>query len=102
MDGFAVRGADVASAPARLRIVGTAPAGSLLERAIEPGTAAKIFTGSVVPAGADTVIKVEDTEEAEGTVTIRVTAKPGANVRSRGEDIAPGATVLAQGTVVGP
>jgi molybdopterin molybdotransferase len=102
MDGFAVRAADVASAPARLRIVGSVPAGSLLERAIEPGTAAKIFTGSVVPAGADTVIKVEDTEEADGMVTIRVTAKPGANVRPRGEDIAPGATVLARGTVVGP
>src|SRR5262249_30804408 len=102
MDGFAVRADDVASAPARLRIVGSAPAGSELGRPIEPGTAAKTFTGSIVPPGADTVVKVEDTEEADGMVTVRVALQRGANVRPRGEDVAPGATVLARGTVVGP
>jgi molybdopterin molybdotransferase len=102
MDGYAVRGADVATAPARLRVLGTIPAGSLLARAVEPGTAAKIFTGSVVPDGADTVVKVEDTDEADGVVTVRVPMATGANVRARGEDIAPGATVLARGTPLGP
>ena len=102
MDGFAVRGADVATAPVRLRLVGSAPAGTLLAGRVEPGTAAKIFTGSIIPAGADTVVRVEDTDEADGVVTVRVVVKPGTNVRSRGEDIMPGATVLAPGTIVGP
>jgi molybdopterin molybdotransferase len=102
MDGFAVRGDDVARAPVRLRIVGSAPAGSLLAGPVEPGTAAKIFTGSVIPDGADTVVRVEDTEEADGVVTVRVPIAHGANVRARGEDIAPGATVVVAGTVLGP
>jgi molybdopterin molybdotransferase len=102
MDGFAVRGADVATAPARLRIVGTVAAGALLPGRVEPGTAAKIFTGSVIPEGADTVVRVEDTETADGVVTVRVPIKPAANVRPRGEDVMPGATVLARGTRVGP
>jgi molybdopterin molybdotransferase len=102
MDGFAVRGADVATAPARLRIVGMAPAGSLLSGRVEAGTAARIYTGSIIPEGADTVVRVEDTESADGVVTVRVPIKPGANVRPRGEDILPGATVLARGTRLGP
>ncbi len=102
MDGFAVRGADVATAPARLRIVGSAPAGTLLDVPVEAGTAAKIFTGSVVPDGADTVVRVEDTEEHDGVVTVQVPIRPGANVRLAGEDIAPGAVVVPAGTVLGP
>lgn len=102
MDGFAVRAADVAEAGARLRIIGSAPAGSLLGGAVEPGTAAKIFTGSVIPEGADTVVKVEDTEETGGVVHVRIAAKAGNNVRNAGEDVAPGAVVLAAGTPIGP
>jgi molybdopterin molybdotransferase len=102
MDGFAVRADDVARAGARLRIVGSAPAGSLLGGPVEAGTAAKIFTGSVIPDGADTVVKVEDTRAADGFVTVAVALARGANVRPRGEDVAPGATVLRAGTVVGP
>jgi len=102
MDGFAVRSDDVAHASARLRIIGSAPAGSLLAGPVEAGTAAKIFTGSVIPDGADTVVRVEDTESADGFVTVTVAVKHGANVRPRGEDIMPGATVLAAGTMVGP
>src|SRR5262249_56528892 len=78
MDGFAVRGDDVRTAPARLRLIGSAPAGTLLDVPVEPGTAAKIFTGSVVPQGADTVVRVEDTEECDGVVTVRVPVKAGA------------------------
>ncbi len=102
MDGFAVRGADVASPGAHLRLIGSAPAGTLLDRAVEPGSAAKIFTGSVVPDGADTVVKVEDTEERDGTVVVREAVKPGANVRLAGEDIESGAVVVAAGSVLGP
>jgi molybdopterin molybdotransferase len=102
MDGFAVRGDDVRTAPARLRLVGSAPAGTLLDLSVEPGTAAKIFTGSVVPDGADTVVRVEDTDERDGTVTVRVPVRSGANVRLAGEDIERGAVVLPAGTVIGP
>ncbi|MCW5893109.1 MAG: molybdopterin molybdotransferase MoeA [bacterium] len=102
MDGFAVRAADVAAAGARLRVVGSAPAGSLLGGAVPPGAAAKIFTGSVIPDGTDTVVKVEDTSSADGVVTIAVAATPGQNVRLAGEDVAVGAVVLAAGTRIGP
>ena len=101
MDGFAVRGADVGTAPVRLRLIGSAPAGTVLDVPIEPGTAAKIFTGSVIPDGADTVVRVEDTEERAGTVVIQVPVKPGTNVRSAGEDIEIGATVVRAGAVLG-
>ncbi len=102
MDGIAVRGADVAQAPARLRLIGSAPAGSLLGGRVEAGTAAKIFTGSVIPDGADTVVRVEDIEEADGAVVVKVAVKPGSNVRLRGEDVVPGTVVVAPGTVLGP
>jgi molybdopterin molybdotransferase len=101
MDGFAVRGADVGTAPVRLRLVGSAPAGTLLEVPVEAGTAAKIFTGSVIPDGADTVVRVEDTEERDGAVVIQVAVKPGTNVRHAGEDIEVGATVVRAGAVLG-
>ena len=101
MDGFAVRAQDVATAPARLRLVGMAPAGTLLDTAVVPGTAAKIFTGSVVPDGADTVVRVEDTEEHDGTVIVQVPVRAGANVRLAGEDIEPGAVVVPAGGVLG-
>jgi molybdopterin molybdotransferase len=102
MDGYAVRGADVGTAPASLRVIGSAPAGTLLDVPVETGTAAKIFTGSVVPDGADTVVRVEDTEEHDGIVSVRVPIKTGANVRLAGEDVMSGAVVLGRGTVIGP
>src|SRR4029450_6327619 len=101
MDGFAVRGADVGTAPVRLRLIGSAPAGSLLGVPVQPGTAAKIFTGSVIPDGADTVVRVEETEERDGAVVIQVAVKPGTNVRSAGEDIEMGGTVVRAGAVLG-
>ena len=65
---------------------------------VEAGTAAKIFTGSVIPDGADTVVRVEDTEtSATASSTVRVALKRGANVRPRGEDVAPGRRSLARG-----
>jgi molybdopterin molybdotransferase len=102
MDGFAVRGDDVRVASARLRLIGSAPAGTLLDVPVEPGTAAKIFTGSVLPDGADTVVRVEDTEERDGMVEVRVAVKTGANVRLAGEDVAPGTTVVRAGATLGP
>lgn len=102
MDGYAVRHADLESLPARLRVVAVAPAGTMLTNALEPGTAVKLFTGSVVPRGADTVIKVEDTDRGSDTVLVNAAPARGANIRMAAEDIAPGQVVVAAGTVLGP
>lgn len=102
MDGFAVIGSDVARPGARLRIVGSIPAGSVRGEALAAGTAVKIFTGSVVPPGADTVVRVEDTTTDGDVVTVTAAIPPGANVRHAGEDVEIGARVLAAGDVLGP
>ncbi|MCR4339065.1 MAG: molybdopterin molybdotransferase MoeA [Gemmatimonadaceae bacterium] len=97
MDGYAVRASDVA-AGAKLRVAATIRAGGLAERALEPGEAMKIMTGAPVPAGADTVIRIEDTGEKDGVVTINDARDTGRNVRRRAEDIAEGQLVVARGT----
>jgi molybdopterin molybdotransferase len=102
MDGYAVRHADVAGSPARLRVVGHEPAGTIVGAAVEPGTAIKLFTGSVIPTGADTVVRVEDTEESDGVVVVRKAPARGANIRDAGEDVRPGQVVVAAGAVLGP
>jgi molybdopterin molybdotransferase len=102
MDGYAVCAEDVATAGARLRIVGFVPAGSVLAASLGRGTAVKIFTGSIVPPGADTVVRVEDTESAGEHVVVQVALPRGANVRLAGEDIAIGATVVRSGHEIGP
>jgi molybdopterin molybdotransferase len=104
MDGYAVRHADLAPLPARLRVVAAEPAGTVVDAGVSPGTAIKIFTGSVVPEGADTVVKVEDTEAEEGGALVVVRAAPahGANIRQAGEDVRPGQVVAAAGAVLGP
>jgi molybdopterin molybdotransferase len=102
MDGFAVRAADVAAPGARLRITGSIPAGSVHTEPLASGTSVKIFTGSVVPPGADTVVRVEDTEPAGEHVVVTIAPAPGANIRLAGEDIAVGATVVRVGQEVGP
>src|SRR5215475_834037 len=62
MDGYAVRGADVASAPARLKVIGEVAAGRPFAGAVGAGEAARIFTGGVLPPGADTVVIQEMTK----------------------------------------
>jgi len=102
MDGYAVRHADVSAAPAYLRIVAVEPAGTVVATAVEPGTAVKLFTGSVIPRGADAVVRIEDCEEEGDRLHVRVPVPLGANIRAAGEDVEPGQVVLARGTVVGP
>jgi molybdopterin molybdotransferase len=102
MDGYAVRHADLAAGAARLRIVAHEPAGTVTTARVEPGTAVKLFTGSVIPAGADTVVRIEDTEERDGSVAVHTPPVRGANVRGAGEDVRPGDVVLAAGTPIGP
>ena len=106
MDGYAVRAADVAQAdaqkPVGLRVIEVVPAGSVPRHAVTAGTAAKIMTGSVMPEGADTVVRVEDTEEADGVVHIRAHAGEGTNVRHPGEDVRAGDVVLEPGHFLRP
>lgn len=101
MDGFAVRGADCRTIPVRLRVIGSAPAGHPFAGTVGAGEAVRLFTGSVIPAGADAVVIQEDTDhdgtEGADTVEIRFVPRPGQHIRRRAGDFAAGATLLAPG-----
>ncbi len=98
MDGYAVRAADCASGAATLPISQRIPAGHV-GQPLQPGTAARIFTGAFIPPGADAVVMQEQCEAgADGTVTIRHAPAPDEWVRRQGEDITAGKAVLAAGT----
>jgi molybdopterin molybdotransferase len=105
MDGYAVRGSELAGAgeatPRQFRVVETVAAGQFPTRAIAPGEATRIMTGAPLPDGADTVVRVEDTDA--GTVTVRVLKDrdAGKNVRPRGEDFREGDVVLRAGEPLG-
>ncbi|WP_262180977.1 molybdopterin biosynthesis protein [Haloarcula laminariae] len=106
MDGYAVRardtfGADEAT-PTTLDLAGTVHAGEEPDVTVEPGTAAEISTGAVMPAGADAVVVVERTAETADGVEIRTAVTPGENVMPAGADIAAGARALGPGTRVTP
>ncbi|MDE3112840.1 MAG: molybdopterin molybdotransferase MoeA [Chloroflexota bacterium] len=102
MDGYAVRGEDVATAPARLRVVGAVAAGGMPERAVGRGEAMRIMTGAPMPDGADTVVRVEDTDNADDVVTVTAATPRGLSVRQAGEDLARGTTILRAGDVLRP
>jgi molybdopterin molybdotransferase len=97
MDGYAVRATDIATVPATLVVVGEVAAGRVLDRAIGPGEAARIFTGGMMPPGTDTVVIQEHAIRHGDVVSIQKTAGPGRNVRPRGLDFTAGATLLAKG-----
>ncbi|MGQ9803370.1 MAG: molybdopterin molybdotransferase MoeA [Anaerolineae bacterium] len=102
MDGYAVRAADVAQVPARLRVIAEAPAGRLCPVEVGPGTAVRIMTGAPVPSGADTVVPFEHTRLDGEWVEILRETRPGANVREAGEDVRAGQVVLTPGCVLRP
>jgi molybdopterin molybdotransferase len=97
MDGYAVRGADLASVPVRLKVIGEVAAGRPFAGEVGPGEAARIFTGGVVPAGADTVVIQEVTERTGDVVTVKSATARGRNVRAEGLDFKRGETLLRQG-----
>jgi molybdopterin molybdotransferase len=97
MDGYAVRSADVASAPARLKLIGEVAAGRPFAGQVGPGEAARIFTGGVMPAGADTVVIQELTERNGDEVTVTRVTAAGRNVRVEGLDFQKGDVLLAKG-----
>jgi molybdopterin molybdotransferase len=102
MDGYAVRAADVADAPARLKVVGEVPAGRPFSATIGEGEAARIFTGGFVPAGADTVVIQEITAREADIVHVQKPAAKGRNVRPQGLDFRSGEVLLCKGRRLTP
>jgi molybdopterin molybdotransferase len=104
MDGYALRQAECADGsgnPRWLPVSQRIPAGQL-GQPLATGTAARIFTGAPIPAGADCVVMQEDCEARDGEVRVTRLPKPAANIRRAGEDIEVGQTVLAPGARLGP
>ena len=100
MDGYAVRAADVTAVPAKLEVIGSVAAGSMPARQVRTGQAMRIMTGAPVPDGADTVVRVEDTDNGTDVVTITRATPTGTAVRPAGEDHRRGDTVVASGRVL--
>ena len=97
MDGFAVRSSDVNSPDAVLAIVDDVAAGQTAVVEVGDGQAVKIMTGAPMPPGADTVVRVEDTEEEDGKVRIITAVEAGTSVRAPGGDVKAGSTVFGAG-----
>lgn len=106
MDGYAVRSVDVRGAspanPKTLPVVATIAAGTSSQRALQSGEAMRIMTGAPLPPGADSVIRVEDTDSGATAVRIQSDRDALRNIRPRGEDIAQGALAIGAGTELFP
>jgi molybdopterin molybdotransferase len=102
MDGYAVRASDTADGEVSLRLLETVGAGSMPGSGVAPGLASMIATGAPLPAGADAVVPIEDTDGARtGAVKVRGRARPGQHVRRRGEDVRRSMPLLSSGTRLG-
>jgi molybdopterin molybdotransferase len=117
MDGYALRSADVAGAtpasPVRLVVIGSVAAGYTAGMQVEPGTAIRIMTGAPLPDGADAVIPIEETSDADrakdrrlaapsNEVAVRKAVPRRAHIRPAGEDVRLGERVMAPGRVIRP
>lgn len=104
MDGYAVRAQDTSAAtpehPVVLPVAEDIPAGRTDQLTLQPGTAHRIMTGAPLPAGATTIVPVEDTDGGVDSVAIRQPRPEGKHIRRAGEDVTPGTTVLRRGQVV--
>jgi molybdopterin molybdotransferase len=98
MDGYAVRAADAADLKVRLKVMGEVAAGRPFERKVGPNEAVRIFTGGVIPEGADAVIIQEDTKVDGDHITITEPAAKGRNVRPAGVDFREGDVLLGKGS----
>jgi molybdopterin molybdotransferase len=97
MDGYAVRAIDVATPGAHLRVIGEVAAGHPFAGRVGSAEAARIFTGGVIPPGADTVVIQEDVTRNADNIVVGVAAGPGKHVRKAGIDFQAGTTLLKQG-----
>jgi molybdopterin molybdotransferase len=101
MDGYAVRTADLNGPGSRLPVSARIPAGAEAGE-LEPGSAARIFTGAPVPAGADAVVIQEVCERDGDTLVVNAQVAVGANIRRAGEDIEDGQEIVPAGTRLRP
>lgn len=97
MDGYALRAQDAAEPGATLTVIGESAAGRPFAGAVLPGTTVRIFTGAVLPEGADAIVIQEDTRRAGDVVTVTEAAAPGRHIRRAGGDFASGETLLPAG-----
>lgn len=106
MDGYALRAGDTHGAsgatPAVLEVIEDIPAGSIPEKRIGPGQAARIMTGAPVPEGADAVVRMEESRKEGDRVAILIEAEAGQDIRRAGEDVQPGEKVICRGDVIRP
>lgn len=107
MDGFAVRWEDIKQEqaiqkPVTLSVIEDVPAGTMPSKAVGCGQAIRIMTGAPIPRGADTVLKVEDTEHTSDSVRVFKPEPKGANIRPQGEDVKKGECIIAKGTRIRP
>jgi molybdopterin molybdotransferase len=98
MDGYAVRASDASPVRARLKVIGEVAAGRPFDRTLGPGETARIFTGGVIPDGADAVVIQEDALVDGDTITITEAAIPGRHIRPAGVDFREGDVLLRAGT----
>jgi molybdopterin molybdotransferase len=97
MDGYAVKAADVAKVPTQLKLVGEVAAGRPFSGEVHAGEAARIFTGGVVPPGADTIIIQENTERDGECITVKSPSPAGKHIRRSGLDFKEGQVLLPHG-----
>ncbi|MER9344256.1 molybdopterin molybdotransferase MoeA [Mesorhizobium sp. M0601] len=103
MDGYAVRAADIASVPARLSVVGMAPAGRGFAGTVQQRQAVRIFTGAPLPEGADTIVIQENVRDlGGGSVEVTERTVQGRNIRRLGLDFAKGDVLLPKGRLLDP
>lgn len=106
MDGYAARAQDLVDAaptrPVRLQVLADLPAGKRSDLVVGPGQAIRIMTGAPLPAGADCIVPVEETDAGTAQVEIRRRVATGAHVRRAGEDVQAGDPLLEAGTVLRP
>ncbi len=107
MDGFAVRWEDIkqehaVTKPVELVVIEDVQAGTVATKSVGPGQAIRIMTGAAVPKGADTVVKIEETEPSGDRVRIFKQVERGGNIRPQGEDVKKGDTIIAKGTQIRP
>ncbi len=97
MDGYAVRSIDTAAPPARLKLIGTAPAGKPFAGIVRPGETVRLFTGSAVPDGADAIVIQENTKADGDFIVMDSASPPGKHIRVAGLDFKTGDILLRAG-----
>jgi len=102
MDGYAVLQSDVTTLPATLNVIGESKAGTPFDMLVKQGEAVRIFTGAVVPQGADTIIIQENTNMSDGSVEVLTGCPKGKFIRNAGLDFSNGDTLLKAGEQLTP